>query len=349
MPYVSVIIPVYNAADFVTDAYQSIVDQTIDDWEIIFVNDASQDDTLSRVRSLAMADSRIKVLDLASKSGPACARNAALAVAEGDWIAVLDADDAYSRDRLEVLTLAAERSAADIVLDNQFVVDPISWSTYFLAFEPSRDELTGLQFSDFLRNVQSNSFFDFGYLQPIIKRRWLTANNIKYSEQLRLGEDIMLLFECYARRPNVILLSQPYYYYRFQFSELNRTKSPTTRTEVRYEPLLAATEQYLETYRSKLSRTETRLIASRCESLREAIMVSTLRTCLKTSDIVGLVRHMRHPIRVFRGIYFEKRRRFLIKRRTKMFPLNDNHQAGSADRNPPGCSPDAISTPHRTC
>ena len=218
MPYVSVVIPAYNAAGYIINAYRSIVDQTIDDWEIIFVNDGSQDETLSVVRSLAAADKRIKVVDLVLNSGAACARNAALAIAEGDWIAMLDADDKYSRERLEVMTRAAERTGADIVLDNQFVVDPISRRIAFLAFEPPKDDITTLGFSDFLRNTQSNTVFDFGYLQPIIRRRWLTAHNIKYSEKLRRSHDLMLLFECYAHRPNLILVSRPYYYYYFQFS-----------------------------------------------------------------------------------------------------------------------------------
>ena len=149
MPYVSVIIPAYNAADFIADAYRSVVDQTIDDWEVIFVNDGSQDNTLAIVRSLAAADKRIKVIDLVSNSGPSSARNAAVAIAEGDWIAMLDADDRYSPDRLEVLTRAAERTGADIVLDNQFVVDPISRRVAFLAFEPSRDDVTILEFPVF--------------------------------------------------------------------------------------------------------------------------------------------------------------------------------------------------------
>src|SRR5260221_332199 len=99
MPYVSVVIPAYNAADCIVDAYHSIVDQTIDEWEVIFVNDGSQDDTLSILRSFAAADKRVKVVNLAVNSGAACARNAAFAIAEGDWIALLDADDRYSRDR----------------------------------------------------------------------------------------------------------------------------------------------------------------------------------------------------------------------------------------------------------
>jgi succinoglycan biosynthesis protein ExoO len=317
MPYVSVIIPAFNAADFIIDAYRSVIDQTIDDWEIIFVNDGSQDNTLGTIESFAVADKRVKVIDVSSNSGPAHARNAALAIAEGDWVAVLDADDKYSPDRLEVLTHAGERTRSDIVLDNQFVIDPISRRIAFLAFEPPKNEVTNLEFVDFLRNTQSSSLFDFGYLQPIIRRHWLAVNNIRYQEQLRLGEDLMLLFECYANGAKVILVSKPYYHYTFQYSLIHRTWSPTTRTDVSCEPLLVAAEQFTAKHRAKQSRLERCLVASTCESLREMVIATAFRDYLKRFDIVGLVGCLRHPVRLLRGIYFNGRRTVLLRRRIR--------------------------------
>jgi succinoglycan biosynthesis protein ExoO len=317
MPRVSVIIPAYNAAGFIIDAYQSVIEQTINDWEVIFVNDGSPDNTLAIVQSLAATDERIKIVDLSTNSGPAYARNAALAIAEGEWIAVLDADDSYARDRLEMLTRAAQRTVADIVLDNQFVVDPTSRRVAFLAFEPHKNDVTTLHFLDFLRNTQSNTFFDFGYLKPIIRRSWLLANDIKYQEQLRLGEDLMLLLECYAHGAKVILVSKPYYYYTFQYSHVSHTQSPTTRTEASCEPLLAAMEQFQTKYGSTRSKLEHRFIASACESLREIVAAAAFKQGLRNLDIIGLIDCLSHPIRLFRGVYFEKRRSFLFQRQTR--------------------------------
>jgi succinoglycan biosynthesis protein ExoO len=319
MPSVSVVIPAYNAADFITDAYRSVVDQTIDDWELIFVNDGSRDDTLAIIESLATADQRIKVINLALNRGPARARNAAFAVARGDWIALLDADDRYSRDRLRVLTGAAKQTEADIVLDNLYVVDPLLKRVAFLAFEPPTQDLTILAFADFLRNLQSNTLFDFGYLKPIIRRRWLVSTDIKYQEQLRLGEDAMLLLDCYARRAKVVLVSKPYYYYTFQYSHASRAVSPTTNTEANYDPLLAATEHFLEKHRSKQSRPERRLLVSACETLRETITATALQHCIERCDIVGSFRCLRHPVRLSRGLYFRRRRSILFQRRANNF------------------------------
>ena len=315
MPYVSVVIPAYNAADFIVDAYRSVVTQTLNDWEIIFVNDGSGDATLSVVKLLAAADPRIKVINLPSNSGPARARNAAIAIAEGDWIAMLDADDRYSQNRLESLTEAAERTGADIILDNQFIVDPILRRTAFLAFDPPKNYLTHLRYEDFLRNIQPNTLFDFGYLQPVIRRSWLVANGINYQEGLRLGEDRMLLLECYARNAKVILVSKPYYHYYFQYSQLTRSNSPTSRTKPNYEPLLAAMQQFLENQHSSQSQMENKLFATACEAVREAMTVATLRTCLRRRDVKGLISSCRQPIRLLKGIYYAKRRGFLLRRR----------------------------------
>ena len=312
MPYVSVIIAAFNAADFIIDAYRSIVDQTTDDWEAIFVNDGSQDNTLDVISALASDDKRVKVVDLPSNLGPARARNAAIAIAEGDWIAVLDADDRYSPDRLEALTRAGERSGANVVVDNQFVLDPISRRVMTLAFEPPKEEVRTLEFVDYLRNTQSNTFFDFGYLKPVIRRHWMAANHIQYHEELRLGEDLMLLFECYACRAKVILVSTPHYYYCFQYSQVSRQKSSTTRTDANYLPLVAATEEFLEKYRSKQTQLERRLVASACEALREVMLVTVLKTRLRQFDVIGLIGCLRHPIRLFRGVYFKERRSFLF-------------------------------------
>jgi succinoglycan biosynthesis protein ExoO len=319
MPYVSVIIPAYNAAEFIADAYRSVVDQTIDEWEVFFVDDGSQDATLSTIRSLVANEPRAKVIGLPANSGPGRARNAAIAMADGDWIAILDADDWYSRDRLAVLTRAAERTGADVVLDNQFVVDPISKRVAFLAFEPPNCEVTTLKFTDYLLNIQSNTAFDFGYLKPIIRRRFLIANHIKYQDNLRLGEDRMLLFECYAREAKVILVSKPYYYYNLQYSQISRTASPTTRTDASREPLLVATKQFLDKHRPQHSRLERRLVTSACEALYETIIATAFRDCLRRFELIGLARCLRHPIRLLRGIYFAKRRSILLMRRIKGF------------------------------
>jgi glycosyltransferase involved in cell wall biosynthesis len=96
-PKISVVIPAYNAAKFLTRAVASVQAQTVPPHEIIIVDDGSTDHTAECARSLG---SRIHVIRQAN-GGPASARNHGICVAEGEWIALLDADDAWMPTKLE--------------------------------------------------------------------------------------------------------------------------------------------------------------------------------------------------------------------------------------------------------
>lgn len=99
-PIVSVIIPTFNSEKFISDAIFSVQNQSYTNWEIILVDDCSIDATLSIVAELALNDKRIKYSKLSKNSGTGVARNAALAVAKGKYIAFLDADDLWKSNKL---------------------------------------------------------------------------------------------------------------------------------------------------------------------------------------------------------------------------------------------------------
>jgi len=95
--HVSVIVPLFNKAPYITRALDSIANQTFKDFEIIVVDDGSTDD--SRVRASAHPDSRIRVLSQ-TNAGPGAARNRGIAEARGELLAFLDADDEWLPDYL---------------------------------------------------------------------------------------------------------------------------------------------------------------------------------------------------------------------------------------------------------
>jgi succinoglycan biosynthesis protein ExoO len=86
--------------------------------EVLIVDDGSTDNTAEVARELALAYLSVHLVLLHKNGGPAKARNAGLDVARGEWVAVLDADDAFMPERLERLTRAASDLNADVVLDN---------------------------------------------------------------------------------------------------------------------------------------------------------------------------------------------------------------------------------------
>ena len=92
-PVVSVIVPVYNRAERVVSAIDSIVGQTFENWELIAVDDGSTDETPAALRACAEKDSRLRIIRQENK-GVAAARNAALRAARGEIVSLQDSDDA---------------------------------------------------------------------------------------------------------------------------------------------------------------------------------------------------------------------------------------------------------------
>ena len=115
---VTVLIAAYNAAPFLDRAVLSALDQTHPPTEVLIVDDASSDDTRSVAQEMSRREPRIRVVGLDHNGGPAKARNIGIDEARGDWIAILDADDAFLPERLERLTNAASLTGADVLLDN---------------------------------------------------------------------------------------------------------------------------------------------------------------------------------------------------------------------------------------
>jgi len=100
-PRVSVIIPFHNAAATLAEAMDSVLAQTVPDWEAVLIDDGSTDDGAAMIQSMARRDPRVRLLRLPANIGTARARNAGIAAARGRFIAFLDADDRWLPMKLE--------------------------------------------------------------------------------------------------------------------------------------------------------------------------------------------------------------------------------------------------------
>ncbi len=134
----------YNAASFVRQAVDSVLCQTLGDWELLVVDDASTDDTVSIVRQYAAKDARIRLFAQQENQGPAVCRNVALRQATGDYICMLDADDWLSPDALQLAAEAFARPDIDcVVLDLLYHYDDGSTQRHALSDEAGQGELDG--------------------------------------------------------------------------------------------------------------------------------------------------------------------------------------------------------------
>lgn len=121
-PKVSIIIPVYNVEKYLERCINSLRKQTLEDLEIILVDDSSTDSSLQICEKFAVEDSRIKVIHKANE-GAGMARNAALSVATGEYIGFVDSDDYVEPDMFKSLYEIAEKYSSDLVMSGVIFVD----------------------------------------------------------------------------------------------------------------------------------------------------------------------------------------------------------------------------------
>lgn len=100
-PLVSIITPVFNSEKTISKTIESVLKQTYNNFEMIIVDDVSEDKTVSIVKKYSKKDERIKLYELEKKGGASAARNLAIQKATGKYIAFLDGDDLWKKDKLE--------------------------------------------------------------------------------------------------------------------------------------------------------------------------------------------------------------------------------------------------------
>lgn len=98
---ISIIMPSYNSARWICETIESVQAQTCQEWELLITDDASTDDTVKIISAMQEEDKRIKLFVLEQNQGAARARNNSLEHANGQYIAYLDSDDLWQKDKLE--------------------------------------------------------------------------------------------------------------------------------------------------------------------------------------------------------------------------------------------------------
>tara|TARA_B100000949_G_C14277667_1_gene450301 strand:- start:446 stop:1378 length:933 start_codon:yes stop_codon:yes gene_type:complete len=114
-PFVSIVMPAYNCGETITASIASVQSQTCADWELIIIDDGSSDQTADLVRALAREDSRLRLFTQPN-SGPSRARNNGIRLANGQYVAFLDADDLWAPERLRGMLNAFDANPAAGVL-----------------------------------------------------------------------------------------------------------------------------------------------------------------------------------------------------------------------------------------
>lgn len=219
MPKVSVIIPVYNAAEFLRSSLDSVLCQTIGDLEVLCTDDGSNDESLDILREYAEKDPRVRVFCQENKgAGPA--RNMGLANAQGEYVVFMDGDDGYpENDTLERLYQAAQEHDSAIVagyrsmLTDKGIHADIHDPLYKLAQEHTEGVMLHY------RDVQ----YDFNYQCYCFRRSLLVEHDITFPDYRRC-QDPPFLVKAMIAADQFFLLPIASYLYRWGHQNIKWNK-----------------------------------------------------------------------------------------------------------------------------
>ena len=282
-PVVSVLIANFNGGTYVLDALTSAARQSLRDIEIIFIDDASTDASLSIARDFARTDDRVRIIALEANSGPSVARNAGLAAARGRWAAILDSDDFMHPDRLERLVDEMQRTGAELCADDLVVFQEGGKTSGFLGISETVPRwVTPTEF------VLSNQMFGsrpaLGYLKPVIDLTFLRRHAICYRPTLRIGEDYDLVLQLLARGARYRLTGEFGYFYR---KHANSVSHRMAASDV--ERLIEADTAMLASAQDA-PKSLARACRIRRRSLERALAYSQLIDALKSRNWAAAVR-----------------------------------------------------------
>ena len=204
-PLVSVIVPVWNVAEYVRECLDSLLHQTLpaDQLEVIAVDDGSTDDSGVILDRYAAAHARIRVVHQPNSGGPGRPRNTGLDLANGRYVFFLDADDYLGPEALARLTERAERNGSDVVLARMVGVDgrPVPQA----AFRRNRDRASIAQVYSSLSVLK------------LFRRSLIEGANLRFVEGLHGGEDAPFTIGAYLAAEAISVEAEyPCYYARFR-------------------------------------------------------------------------------------------------------------------------------------
>lgn len=209
--FLSVIIAVYNAENYIKECLESIKKQTENDYEVVLVDDGSEDNSLAICEEFAKENEKIKVISVSHK-GAAAARNEGLKNATGDYVLFLDSDDFILReDFFEFLWAKSEKGAQAIFFKYCDYYDDTKLLKY-CSFSYKNAKSAETYAEKIKALVNDDAFYGMAWTK-CIKRDFLLKHGIKFQEGLK-GEDMDWNFALITNLSDISFIDEPFIAYR---------------------------------------------------------------------------------------------------------------------------------------
>lgn len=228
MPKISVILPIFNVQAFIGNCLNSILAQTLQDFEVICINDSSTDETLDILEYFARKDDRIKIINQENQ-GPGIARNNGIVMAKGEYISFIDPDDTINEQMLELMYCQAKQFDSDIVICNYQKYQTWSGKVWQPAFFSKADNYTKteeLNIKDGI--IGKDDLLSTLLISPcyscnrIYKKEFLLKNNINFASR-KCYEDCIFILKSHILANTVTFTSYIGYNYYLHKTSILRS------------------------------------------------------------------------------------------------------------------------------
>ncbi|MCU9612327.1 glycosyltransferase family 2 protein [Caldibacillus lycopersici] len=210
---ISIVVPVYNAEEYLEVCFRSIIKQTFFNWELLVVNDGSTDSSCEICEYFSNKDKRIKIIQ-SNNQGPGIARNIGMSYATGDYLMFMDSDDYLEHNSLELLEKIASNTEAEIIFYPNYT-DKMEDEKYKVVKDNHLKDMEFLSNSDFVNSYRL--LYEHGYLHPVwnklYKLSFIHLCNAIFPSGINVSEDYIFNIQLYKHLQKGVVLSVPLYHY----------------------------------------------------------------------------------------------------------------------------------------
>lgn len=205
---ISIIVPVYNAANYLQKCVNSILEQTYQDFEMILINDGSKDESEQICREFQKQDDRVHVYSQ-ENSGVSVTRNNGIKYANGRYIVFIDSDDYVEKNYLERLYNLAIKTDADIVCCDYIIIED-GVRVGLDIHNTLKNRLIKSKREYVLDYVQKREFYSHSVWAKIFKKEIIA--DVEFP-RIKYGEDTVFMMEVFKKSPVTVLDTFPGYIY----------------------------------------------------------------------------------------------------------------------------------------
>lgn len=261
-PKISVIIPVYNAEKYISQCLESILNQTLKEYEVLAVDDCSTDNSVKVIESMSSKfKGKLRLIQRKKNSGAAAIpRNLGLKLARGKYVAFTDNDDMFTKTAFEDMIKAAEKFDADVVHAEKWLIPrdgrveindqtPLGITTYEKVKFVDKPTVEKATLPERVKMFCEEKFF-WHIWTNLYRRDFLIENEIEFPNMI-IADDVMFMFYCVCLSKKFVRVPNIFNIYRYRKDSFSNDRTSTNKIIHNWVSVMINGTKYLDKFMSE--------------------------------------------------------------------------------------------------